>query len=315
MTEIILDGIAADRKTEAEAEIKKNLSNFFSEADNPVKSVIATNSFREKVCEITGKAHYDPMHEYGRAAGKTIPLRENGKLVFVLVFDAAIFGRWLPEEKIFRTVIFAHELNHAHYEYFVWKRIGTDAFFKEPEGFRGSIVHSASIIWQEYDSCRLVMTVLAETASQFKGTVQDTMTVGNTQQLYDTIKGMRSFAKQSIEDYGKGKMPLEKLGQAISSRANHAIILWAYTVPAVGIIEDVTKKYAEIEKLDDYELFSDGLKQILLLVEELYNRRNEYLPDLIDRIADEIDLIYRKCGLTFTDLRNNGVYLSVGNVA
>jgi len=314
MTEIILDGVADDRKVEAEAEIREKLSNFFEEADNPVKSVIITSNFGQKICEITGDLNYNPTHEYGKAAAKTIPLRENDKLVFALVLDAGIFGSWLPEQKIFRAAIFGHELNHAQYEYFVWKKIG-GVFFKEPKGFKGSILHNASIVWQEYDSCRVVITILQDVAAQYNGKVQDTMTVGNAQQLYEAISGMRDFAKQSINDYINRKIMLDKLGNMVSSRVCHATILYAYTVPAVGIIEDVTKIYSEIQKLVDFELFSEGFKRIILLLEELYSRKNEYLPDLIDKIANEIDLMYRKCGLTYADLPNGAICLSVGEVA
>lgn len=310
MTQIVLDGVIENQRQEAEAEINRILGNFFAETTNPIDAVIITENFGEKISELTN-SHFDARHEYGQAAAKTIPSIKDDKLVFTIILDGKIFGRCLKEEMIFRSSILLHELTHVDYEYFVWEKIGTDEFFKKPSGCRDAILHNASAVWEEYDASRVTMEFLANLAKQFKGEVNDTMTSGNSQQLYDTIKGIRNFVKQHIHDYMLYKISLGNLQYLVSLRIASALILWAYTVPAVGIDKKVTEIYAEIKKLEDYSVFSENIKNIEAILQELYQRRKEYLPELIAKIATEMELIIKKCGLTFTDLSNGSTYIHV----
>lgn len=309
LTQVMLDGVVENRRQEAEAEINDLLETFFPETEKPIETFIVTEQFGEKVGQLTN-SQFDPRHEYGQAAAKTIHSIKDGKLVFNIVLDAKVFGRWLDEEKIFRNCILIHEFTHVDYEYFAWEKIGAK-FFEKPSGYKGAILQNASIIWEEYDASRVTMEFLAKVAEQCKGQVNDNLTLGNTKQLYDTINGIREFISQNIHGYMLYQIALDKMQYQVSSRIASALILWAYTNPAVGIEKKVTEKYTEIEKLEDYAFLSENILNIKAILEELYRRRKEYLPELIAKIAEQIEAVLKKCGLTFTDLSNESTYIDV----
>jgi hypothetical protein len=152
---------------------------------------------------------------------------------------------------------------------------------------------------------------LTDLSAGLKGEVSDNMTTGNTLQLFTTINGLCNFAEQSIDDYRNNRLTLDRLQFLISSRIIQALVLWAYTIPAVGVVGAVTEKYKEIEKLEDFAVISENIQRIHSVVQELYEKRKEYLPSLINKIALEIELIIKKCGLTFTDLPNGSSYIRV----
>ena len=218
MTLIVLDGVMEEKRQEAEAEINQFLGNVFEGTTNPVESFLITERFGEKISELTNSL-FNPRHEYGQAAAKTIPSIKDNKLVFTIVLDGKIFGRWLEEEKIFRSCILSHELTHVDYEYFVWEKIGTEEFFKKPIGCRDAIRHNASSVWEEYDASRFPIEFLADFAKQHGGQVNDTMTAGNTQQLYDKIKGIRAFIKQNVHNYMFYRSSLNSMLYEVSSES------------------------------------------------------------------------------------------------
>jgi hypothetical protein len=311
MTVFQLDGVVDDRKAEAEQELAETIGFFFPN-ENPIQSIIVTCAFGEKISEITCTS-FNPQHDYGRCAAKTIPTVKEGKLTFVIILDAALFGKWRDEEKIWRKCILMHELNHVDYQDFVFSKIG-DTFFKQPKGYTEAVLSTADSVWQEYDSSRFVMWYLHELADKLKGEVNDPFSAGNAEQLFDTVNGMAAFSIQCIEDYRKGILSLDKLQYSIIYRIEQALILWAYTFPAIGIVNEVTEIYVEIQKLGDYKLMQSNLQEIQLILEQLYDKRKEYLPELIDRIAEQIDLLIGKFGLKCSDLSDGRMYIGITDI-
>ncbi|MFA5572342.1 MAG: hypothetical protein GX799_05740 [Crenarchaeota archaeon] len=46
---------------------------------------------------------------------------------------------------------------------------------------------------------------------------------------------------------------------------------------------------------------AENIQKIKLILQELFERRKEYLPDYIKKIAEEIESIIKKCDLSFID--------------
>ena len=242
MTEIRLDGVSNNQKAIAEEEIKSLLDNFFSENENPVALIWIAKSFREAICSFHGNSSYTPSHEYGTAAAKTMSMLNDGKLVFTLVFDGNVFGKWEKEKRIFRTSLLSHEFVHVADGYRQWLEEGTDKFFAKPVRYQESLLHNAWILWEEFDACRLVMEVLGKVAKEFGGKVHDDLSVGNAETLYTMLKDIRHFIDQRIRDYRLSELTLDQLQYQITSKVLWILILWAYTIPSVDIVDEVKAK-------------------------------------------------------------------------
>ena len=87
--------------------------------------------------------------------------------------------------------------------------------------------------------------------------------------------------------------------------------LSAYVYATMDIFPDVKEKVSQIEQLDGWRIFiGDHWPAILSAMKEMYNQGKEYSLDPIDRMADEMDKILRRCGLELRDA-TNGFYVEV----
>jgi hypothetical protein len=103
-------------------------------------------------------------------------------------------------------------------------------------------------------------------------------------------------------DFKKNKLTSGQVCYKITGRVLQVLILWAYVYPAVSFVDTVKKRLGEIEQLEGYSfLLSENLPNIRLLLEELYIKRREYLPDLIGKIGEEMEKIVKKCGLIINE--------------
>lgn len=82
----------------------------------------------------------------------------------------------------------------------------------------------------------------------------------------------------------------------------------------VDLSNKLKERIAEIEKLEGYQfLLSENWPKIHSILKELYLNAGQYLLELIDKIADEIDAIYRRCGLQISDAER-GFWLNVHDI-
>jgi hypothetical protein len=208
-------------------------------------------------------------------------------------------------------VTLAHELVHVADGFRRWQRIGTESFFARPSGKRGWLFHNALVIWEEYDANRFVTGVVEDVAKELGGKVRNDRILGHSEELHVLLEGIHDFVKQSIRDYRFWKLTPTELCYKITSKICGILILCAYTFALVNLSNEVKEKMAEIEKLEGYQfLLSANWPKIQSTLEELYLDRKKYRPDLIEKIASEIDEIVKRCGLEIRDAAE-GFHLDV----
>jgi hypothetical protein len=316
MTHIFLNGVKENRREKAEAEIKKILDTVFSDNENPVDSVNISNAFQDTVKDLTkeNETNYDPHHEYGTAYAKTIPFIKDGKLAYAIILDGNLIGEWEDEQNIFRFVTLTHELVHVADGFRRWQRIGTESFFARPSRKQGLLFHNALVIWEEYDANRFVAEVVEDAAKELEGKVRNDLILGHIEGLHILLEDVHDFVKQSIRDFRFWKLTPTELCYKVTSKICGILILCAYTSAVVNLSNEVKEKMAEIEKLEGYRfLLSANWSKIQSTLEELYLNRKKYRPDLIEKIAKEIDEIVRRCGLEIRDVAE-GLYLDVRDI-
>lgn len=315
MTQIILDGVDKNQKKTAETEIKRVLNAFFSDRENPVDSIAITKRFQKTIqqfLKISGKEMtYDPHHEYGTACAKTIPYIKEGKLAFVIVLDGNLFGKWTDENYFSRIATLAHELIHVNDDMRRWTEIGTKEFFAEPKGKRGRLLHNAWIVWEEYKANRVVAEFFEDFAKEREGRVDYGFALGHAETLYNLLEDIQDYIKQSIRDFRYWKLTPTEICYRITSRICGILLLCAYTYALVDLSGELKERTEEIEKLEGYQfLLFNNWPKIHSILNKLYSNAKKYLPELVNRIADEIDAIIQRCGLDMRDTEQ-GLWVDV----
>lgn len=313
MTRIILDGVEADKRKKAKAEISRLLDDFFSGKENPVDSIRVTKEFQKAVQDLlNGKEiEYDPHHEYGTAYAKIIPFIKQGKLVFAIILDGNLIGRWTNEEYISRIATLVHELVHVTDDKRRWSKIGTKEFFSKPKGKKEWLFHNAWITWQEYKANRVVAEVIEETAKQIKGEVNYDFALGHAKTLSDLLEDIQNYIRRKIRDFRYWRLNATEICYQVTSRICSILILCSYIYALVELSDELKQKIEEIENLEGYQfLLSDNWPKIHSILKELYSKAKKYLPELVDEIGNEIDAITQRCGLVIRDAKE-GFYVDV----
>jgi hypothetical protein len=90
MVEYIVQGVDEAKKQEVVSALQSLVDPAFH--DNPISKVIVTRDFAEAVRQfvpVEAGEEYNPLHSYGTACAKTIPLISDDHFHCVIVFDAA----------------------------------------------------------------------------------------------------------------------------------------------------------------------------------------------------------------------------------
>jgi len=317
LTEIILDGVVENKRTAAYSEIKQILDMIFSDGINPVDLIRISREFQGTVQNFLksyGQERlWDPHHEYGIACAKTIPYLKGEKLAFTIILDGNFIGAWTEEQYFFRTATLIHELIHVKDDQRRWAEIGTK-FFEEPTRKQECLFHNAWIIWEEYKANRVVAELFEKIAEEIKGKVNYSFALGHADTLHDLLKDIREYVKRNIQDFRFYKLTPTEICYRITSRICGILVLCAYAYAIVDFSNELKEKIVEVEKLDGYQfLLSENWPKIHSILKELYGSAKEYHPELINKIADEIDEIYQKCGLQISDVEK-GLWVNVHDI-
>lgn len=304
LVQIAVDGVEQSKREIAETEIRQTLDTFFSDAENPVELVRVAERFQETVQTMLkgNEAAYDPHHDYGTACGHTISHIKNGKLIFAIVLDGSVIGKWLDSERLNRMAFLVHELVHVADDTLRWSEIGTDAFLAQPTGKSAWLFHNSLVIWQEYDAERTVGEIIQETAKEIGGKINFGYKPGNVQSLKTLLDDLHHYIKESIAKYRIWELDSEEICKKVTSRIMGILMLCAYTYALVDVSGEIKAKMAEIENLEGYQFaLSNSWPRIHSNLRELYKVRGKYVTELIDKIASEVDAIVQVCGIEITD--------------
>jgi len=306
MTQIILDGVDEDKRRKAEAEISHLLDDFFSGKENPVDSIRVTKEFQKAIQDLLNEEEtkYDPHHEYGTAYAKTIPFIKQKRLRFAIILDGNLIGRWTNEEYVSRIATLTHELVHVTDDKRRWSKIGTEEFFSKPKGKKEWLFHNAWITWQEYKANRVVAEVIEETAKQLKGEVNYGFALGHAKTLSDLLEDVHGYIRQKIRDFRYWRLTPTEICYQVTSRICAILLLCSYVYALVDLSDEVKQKIEEIESLEGYRfLLSDDWPKIHSVLKKFYSKAKKYLPELVDEIGNEIDVVVERCGLQIRDAK------------
>jgi hypothetical protein len=318
MTEIILNGVDENKRTEARNEIESILRDFFGE-EHPVSSIIVTENFREEIQQIINrtsgsKIAYDSQHEYGIAYAKTTHYIKDEKLAFTIILDGVILGRWLEEEYLTRLATLLHELIHVRDENLRWKSVGTDEFFKEPKGKQDGLFHNALIVWEEYRANKLVTEIFENLVKEKGWKVNYSYALNHAETFHNLLGNIHEYVVQNIQDFRNWKLTPTEICYRITSRVCGILVLCAYTYAVIDFSNEIKEKIARIEECEGYHfLLADNWPTIHSILKELYLNANKYIPAHIHKIANEINAVYLRCGLEISDAGEN-LWLDVHDI-
>jgi hypothetical protein len=133
MIEYELQGMTESNMQILQAELRSLIEPAFHDKN---ARIIVTPGFTATVRsfepEESGE-EYNPVHEYGTAFAKTIPLVRDDNLSFVIIFDARIFADLREQTVADRYAIVLHELVHVKNGLLKFASIGKDPFIRRPE--------------------------------------------------------------------------------------------------------------------------------------------------------------------------------------
>jgi hypothetical protein len=305
MTEICLEGIEDNEKDQLETEIKDALGIFFENRKNPVRRIVVGKDFNETVIRYLDessreKADYNQAHEYGVAVAKTIPEFQNGEISFNVILDKILFQRLDSVGRLDRIGTFIHEFTHAVDDMLMFNSIGEERFRSVPKLKKEYLFHNAWVIWQEYHAERYVIEVYEALQSE-EMKFEYTPKLGNLKKLKELLENLPKFLQENISKFRRWQLTPGRICWLITSQVMGILYLYAY---AFALSDGVTRfedKVIELNYLDGCRFFSEGLPDNHAALLELYNKKNEYSPELIERIGNSIDSMLRKCGLEMKD--------------
>lgn len=313
MTEYVLE-----LEEPARSQILKELEQMISKAfeDDPIAEVIVATDFGKAVVEHSPSgenARYDPVHDYGVAVAKTIPVSTDDELRFIIIFDVRLFADLSGIGSLVRNGKIVHEMVHVKNGLMRFRQLGKAAFIKIPKAKSETLVENAWRLWEEYDAERTVAEMI-DSAAKLIGNVtrvdyNETLTFAEDTKT--KIAEFGPFLTESLMKYRNWKLTIEELSYSFTSRVASVLILLGYVFAIAGVSEGVRQKILLIEESLNFEkYFAVGWTLIIQCLEEFYNDRMTYRADILQRIGEAIDAIWLACSLRITD-HPAGFYVQV----
>jgi len=288
-----------------ETEIGNALKVFFEGRKNPVKRIVVAKDFNEIVKKFLGKSSweqrdYNQVHEYGVAVAKTMPEIQNGEISFNLIMDRRLFQRLDYVGRLDRMGTFIHEFTHMLDDKLRFDSVGKKGFDSVSKVKKEMLFHNAWVIWQEYHAERNVFEIFEAVRSE-KIEFEYTPKLDHLETLKEFLSSLQRFLQENISKFRNWQLTPEKICRLITKRVGDMLFLYAYVFALSDAVAKLEDRVAELDHLDGYRFFSENLPQIHTLLLELYEKRNEYKPELVHQLGSLFDSILKKCGLEIED--------------
>lgn len=319
MTDLDLEGVSAEKRESAEKELRSILRMFFgSEDPESIKSLIIAEDFASKVHNLSPRGEerkYNPVHGYGVAIAKTIPILEDNTLKFHIIIDGKICGTWMPEQYLWRLGIIGHELLHVHNDLWRSKTEGISWLFTEPSKKYERLYELAWIIWGEYFCEKSLGEAFFTTAKELGGHVTFDATLGHLETLKEHLVSLRSYLAENIRKFRKWKYTAEDILSTNGQRVLGILMLLAYVYPISEFDPLISDKVSEIENTDGYrEFISKTWPTIHNILRRIYEEKDyDKAKQLLNQVASEIDKTLVICGLEIKDTEK-GWWLEVHDI-
>ena len=316
MTEFDVEAVPDEQKEDAIAELRRTIEP--TSVAEAVELVVIASDFgaavRDHLPETEGE-RYDPIHQYGAAVGKTIPRIVDDQLRFVIVFDRAIFADMSPKALLDRQYWVVHELSHVKNALLRFRHTQRDPYV-QPRNKEEYLFESASGLWEEYCAERTA----ADSVLELVRTVSDTAELGfslTDSHAKDVLKRLQEFGpflRESIPRFRVYEMDINEFVAEVSSRIRNILLILAYVYALRGVSKGIDEKVSEIDHDESFkDFFAESWKEIVQLFDELYEDRDTYRPDLLERIGEAFDDILQACGMKMSD-SEGGYYVEVLDV-
>lgn len=316
MVEYELQGVDDTKKQQVLTMLQSLIDPVFHE--KIISRVIVTKDFAAVVrrfVPVEADEEYNPVHSYGTACAKTIPVISDGNLHCVIVFDAMVFVHMGEGMNLDSEATVIHELVHVKNNLLKFKSLGGDAF-KESHHKSGMLLHNASVIWEEYDAERqTAQRILAACNSVTPpAIVRFNLAIGRGDDVLKMLEGFDGFIQESIRKFRNWQLDPTAITHLFTSKIVGILVVLSYVYALRGISDDVSAKITEIERNVGYvRFFSTEWGRILKCLENLYSDRNNYRLDLLQEIAESYDRVLLTCGLETSD-HEEGFFVNVKDV-
>lgn len=304
MVEYVVHEVDEDKKQQVVSMLQSLIDPAFR--DNPISKVIITRDFAETVRQfvpVEAGEEYNPIHLYGTACAKTIPLVSDDHFHCVIVFDAAVFAHLGEGTNLDSEATVIHELVHVKNDLLKFNSLGKGAF-QESHHKSGMLLHNASVIWEEYDSERQVAQRIDAACKSVNpsAVVNFSLAVERADYALKELGGFCAFLQENIWKFRNWQLDPTRLTHLITSKIIGILVVLSYVYALQGISETVTTKIAEVERNTCYiHFFSAEWSRILGCLQSLYSDRKNYRTDLLQEIAEAYDSILLTCGLDISD--------------
>ncbi len=313
---IVVTGVIPDKQKEAEEELK----NFFGPLAVNLGAfieVIVTDKFSETVGRIQSerrsvKIPYDAKRSHVVAVGKVIPYKREDKIAFAVVFDVSLFGKWESERELFRTLTYCHERVHIGDEKILCDDIGIAAFFAEPKTVESVFFRLAHDVWMEYNAERYCVETCVRVAKEVSAnaTVQFNSHNSYAKSYISSVESLPEFLHQNIPGFMDWKMTIDELWLKIYPRVRETLILAAITTAHSHALGKIDGELLIVQGKANYSFFFDSWKSVENDLRAIYGTAKKYDRETLTRIANQLNMLYEKCGTTLNNTKK-GIYIGV----
>ncbi len=284
--------------------------------EHAIQKVIVTPDFAEAVKaslpEEKGES-YDPVHDYGVAMGKTIPLFIDGHLQYVIVFDTRVFEGEGVSRLIAMRYYVIHELSHVKNGLVRHESTGWDPTTDRHEG--EFLLENAWSIWEEYRAERtaaeIILDAVKAAAQGAEAEITPSFTLDFVEDVLRRLDEFGPILSEALVNYHGKETEIQEFSFLITSRLASIAILLAYVFALDSVSEQIKRGIARILENSNFrKYFSRGWGIIVENLEEMYADKSNYRENILRKIGSGYEQILRDCGLQITPIPS-GYYVRV----
>ncbi len=305
MVEYDVDDVSEDLREKVVGELLRIIG--ASDLDETIRKVVVAADFGEAVRNhLTGSEReaYNPVHQYGVAKGKTIPILDDDQLGFVIVLDARLFADMGAAKFLDRQYDVAHELSHVRNMFLRFQSAGELGPAQASRNKEQYLFEMAWDIWEEYRAERTA----ADWVRELVRTVSETaelgfnFTVGHADDVLRRLREFGPFLRENIPRYRLGLMDINELVAAVTSSIRDIVVILAYVYALRDFSDRIGEKVSEIEEDPSFlEFFGQRWGAIVRWFDELYEDKATYRPDILTGVGATFDDILLASGMKMSD--------------
>ena len=293
---------------EKKQEIRDELYDFFSsikslKGQQPKIKIIVASDFDTTVNIELSKItdfQYSSKRAEVTAFGKTIPLKDNNSINFVIIFDGKVFGNWDKEELLARIFFYSHEFRHIIEDLQFVKNFGVDYYFNGPTSSEEWMLFLAFDIRSEYYAERCAIEAFQEVVAKESGQVSIDFpkSESNLNSLSNILNGLTPFLKEKVSELTSWKSTINEFFEKVYPRVREMLIIAINTIAYTDTIPEYKEKLETLRDTDAYQKFlGENWTAIHTELISMYEQKEEFNEVGLKKVANELKKIFLNCGV------------------